>query len=431
MKKIIIALLIILYSNITYGQNCINFEGLYPISNWTIGCCLTQSIQTDSNPVYNKYLELVDGSGGSFTVNKTSEFSGNWLLKGQNGCLCFDYKAQWNQALPYPVSVPKLQIFYNTGTAANSMTGIHAAFVGNPGDPNIVINTWRKYCLPINLCVAGSLPSNSYGTWQIYNGSTQLLGTAACTAWDNLIQNVSGIYLTSDYTADPSEVISFDNFCFSCTDGSTPTGNSHPTPTNPCCKNTLSMVTPLPVPPSYPYTDGTYAVEQYNITAASSAPITEIKVETTSFEWLDGPEDCKQCQIKTSNLGSLFGGISIGGAMSGPTSQPYGNGTSPNANNNEVVFDFPIPKSLSVGDFIKLTYVLPPDKELSCCHTKAKVCRKISWKDTNCNYCEVFDCSIIDLKAKSTLASGFPMPNLLMLYLNSRGIYSTGHAKGY
>ena len=219
-----------------------------------------------------------------------------------------------------------------------------------------------------------------------------------------------------------------DDICMGCDGNTTPQTT---TPTNPCCKNTLSMVTPLPVPPSYPYTDGTYAVEQYNITAPSSAPITEIRVETTSFEWLDGPEDCKQCQIKTSNLGSLFGGISIGGAMSGPTSQPYGNGTSPNANNNEVVFDFPIPKSLSVGDFIKLTYVLPPDKELSCCHTKAKVCRKISWKDTNCNYCEVFDCSIIDLKAKSTLASGFPMPNLLMLYLNSRGIYSTGHAKGY
>ncbi|MBF8455948.1 hypothetical protein IV494_02040 [Kaistella sp. G5-32] len=202
-------------------------------------------------------------------------------------------------------------------------------------------------------------------------------------------------------------------------------------PPNPCCKNTLSMVTPVPVPPSYPYIDGTYAVELYNITAPSSAPITEIRVETTSFEWLDGPEDCKQCQIKTNNLGSLFGGVSIGGVMSGPTLQPYGSGATSSANNSEVVFAFSIPKTLAVGDFIKLTYVLPPDKELSCCHTKAKVCRKISWKDTNCGYCEVYDCSIIDLKPKSTLAPGFPMPSLQMLYLNTRGIFALGHAKGY
>lgn len=198
-----------------------------------------------------------------------------------------------------------------------------------------------------------------------------------------------------------------------------------------CCKNTLSMVTPVPVPPSYPYIDGTYAVELYNITAPSSAPITEIRVETTSFEWLDGPEDCKQCQIKTSNLGSLFGGVSIGGVMSGPTLQPYGSGATSSANNSEVVFAFSIPKTFAVGDFIKLTYVLPPDKELSCCHTKAKVCRKISWKDTNCGYCEVYDCSVIDLKPKSTLAPGFPMPSLQMLYLNTRGIFALGHAKGY
>jgi hypothetical protein len=430
MKKIIYFLITVLFSNLSFGQNCVDFEGIYPISNWTIGCCLAQSIQTDSNPTYNRYLQLVDQSGGSFTVNKTSEFSGNWLLKGQSGCLCFDYKATWNTALPYPVSVPKMQIFYNTGTAINSLTGIHAAFVGNVGDPNIPINVWKKYCLPIGLSSGGNLPSNSYGTWNIYNASTQLTGVADATAWDNLIQNVSGIYLTTDYTADPSEVICFDNFCFTCTDGSNP--NPVLTPPDPCCKNTLQMVTASAVPPSYPYNEGTYGVEQYNITAPSNIPITEIKVNVMSFEWKSDKEDCKQCQIKTANLGSLYGGMSIGGIFTGSTNQPYGIGTGATANNNEVVFTFPSGgKSLAVGDFMRLTYLLPPEKDLSCCQTKAHVCFKVSWIDINCGYCEVFTCSDVDLKNPSELKAGFPLPDRLMLYLNSRNLFVTGHADGF
>lgn len=200
---------------------------------------------------------------------------------------------------------------------------------------------------------------------------------------------------------------------------------------NPCCQNTLKMVSPIPVPPSYPFNGGTYSVEYYNVTTPSNVPITEIKVEVTSFEWLDGPEDCKQCQIKTSNLGSIFGGISIGGVLSGPTLQPYGNGIAATSNNNEVIFSFPNGKIFNVGDYLRLTYILPPEKNLSCCQTKAKVCRKITWRDSNCNYCEVYDCSTVDLKNKSELKQGSPLPDLLMLYLNSRGIFATGHADGF
>lgn len=429
MKKIIYSITLILITVSVFGQSCVNFEGSYPISNWTIGCCLTQSIQTDSNPVYNKFLELVDDSGGSFTVNKTSEFSGNWIIKGQSGCMCFDYKAHWTQALPYPVSVPKIQIFYNTGTAINSLTGIHAAFVGNVGDPNIPIDVWKKYCLPIGFSSGGNLPSNSYGTWKIYNASTLLTGSAATSAWDTLIQNVSGIYLTSDYTGDPSEIISFDNFCFTCTDGSNP--NPVLTPPDPCCKNKLQMVTASLVPPSYPYNEGTYSVEKYNITIPNNVPITEVKVNVTSFEWKSDKEDCKQCQIKPVNLGSLYGGISIGGTFVGSTSQPYGTGIGATSNNNELVFSFPSGKNFVVGDFMRLTYLLPPEKDLSCCQTKAKVCFKISWKDINCGYCEVFTCSDVDLKNPSELKAGFPLPDRLMLYLNSRNLFVTGHADGF
>lgn len=198
-----------------------------------------------------------------------------------------------------------------------------------------------------------------------------------------------------------------------------------------CCQNTLQMVTPTAVPPSYPFSDGTYGVELYNVTTPTSVPITEIKVNVMSFEWKSDKEDCKQCQIKPANLGSLYGGMKIGGFFVGSTSQPYGIGTGPNANNNEVIFSFPTGRNLAVGDFMRLTYLLPAEKDLSCCQTKAHVCFKISWKDINCGYCEVFTCSDIDLKNPSELRAGFPLPNYLMLYLNSRNLFVTGHAEGF
>ena len=198
-----------------------------------------------------------------------------------------------------------------------------------------------------------------------------------------------------------------------------------------CCKNTLQMVTASLVPPSYPYNEGTYSVEKYNITIPNNVPITEVKVNVTSFEWKSDKEDCKQCQIKPVNLGSLYGGFSIGGTFVGPTSQPYGTGIGATSNNNELVFSFPSGKNFVVGDFMRLTYLLPPEKDLSCCQTKAKVCFKISWKDINCGYCEVFTCSDIDLKNPSELKAGFPLPDRLMLYLNSRNLFVTGHADGF
>lgn len=214
-----------------------------------------------------------------------------------------------------------------------------------------------------------------------------------------------------------------DDICMGC--------DNNPPP-DPCCQNTLQMVTATAVPPSYPYNEGTYGVEQYNITAPSNIPITEIRVNVMSFEWKSDKEDCKQCQIKPSNLGSLFGGIKIGGVFTGPTTQPYGVGTPATANNNEVVFSFPGGgKNLAVGDFMRLTYLLPPEKDLSCCQTKAHVCFKVSWKDINCGYCEVFTCSDIDLKNPSELRAGFPLPDRLMLYLNSRNLFPTGHAEGF
>ena len=209
-------------------SGCIDFEEINletassSVPNW-LPLSLSESVIKDSGDSVNptKVLLLVDASGGSLAIND-KEFGGNWLKYGVNGCLCFDYKVDAEEKYgALTVTFPKIGIY--TGPAATSATAynssIHAGFVGSSSNPILKNKIWGKYCLPIELSKSGNLPSNSFGQWKIYNGSTLLSGSAACTAWDNLIQNVTGLVLPSDYNSSPSEKVYFDNFCWTCDGG--------------------------------------------------------------------------------------------------------------------------------------------------------------------------------------------------------------------
>lgn len=199
-----------------------------------------------------------------------------------------------------------------------------------------------------------------------------------------------------------------------------------------CCQNSLSVVSPMAVPPSYPYNEGTYSVENFNVNVPNNVPITEIKVNVESFELLSEYKDCLKCDNRPVTLGSLFGirNIGTGSNVLTLTNQPYGNGNNVFSNNNELIWKNVNGVQLTTTDKLSVIYILPSKNDIPCCNTKAKVCIRISWRDINCNYCETFTCSVIDLKNKSDLQSGFVLPNLTTLYLNSRGIFSTGHANG-
>lgn len=215
------------------GQNdtCIDFENSTNTGNWTP--YFIQSIVINNFPsdlVNNtNVLVLTDDQGGSIAVNNT-EFTGNWLNFGQDGCLCFDYKVNWVGPAT-PVHYPKLGIYTgapipNSGNPAADVNEYvsnrtRASFVGWPSQPVIQDNVWNHWCLAIGLSSGGNLPSNTYGYWQVTQNGVLLSGAAACTAWDNLIQNVTGFVLHNDYNSDPSEIVSFDNFCWQCT----PTGS--------------------------------------------------------------------------------------------------------------------------------------------------------------------------------------------------------------
>ena len=519
------------------AQNCINFSGNYNLNNWKAMGVNAHSIQIDVP--HGNYLQLQDDSGASREANDV-EFNGNWLTKAENGCLCFDYNVDWSlgNAATDPVKAPYLNIYSNTGNIYNILTGIHASFVGNSSNPDLQNNTWRNFCLPVGLSSGTNLPSNSFGTWRVKNGPTVLTGTAASTAWDVLIQNVTGISLGTDYNDFPGEYVRFDNFCWTCappicncssfitfTESPyviTPDGGKLSAPScerslgsilnvytpyqfavgfqsyntagctteysatitnsnnvviasqistngvvplsytfsqsgdysityslkvngvvcttckmvfrvelepNPCCNNLFGVQAEVIIPPSYPYDGGTYSIENFNVIVPNNIPLTEIKVNVESFEILSAFKDCIKCDNKPVTLGSLFGISKIGTGTNELTltTQSYGTGNNVNINNNELIWSSPNGVTLNTTDKISVVYLLPSSNDIPCCATKAKVCIRISWRDTNCNYCEVFTCSTVDLKN----SNDSNLPKLHNLWLNTRGIFGSGHANGF
>ena len=197
---------------------CLDFEGDTSTQNWY--SFFVESVTIESDSTHGNVLELVDNDGGSFAVNN-DDFDGDWLARSGAGCFCFDYKVDWNEQVGSDAgSTPKLSIYggapiVNAGDLASR---VRAVFIGEPGPPFIPDNVWDRYCLPIDLCIDGQLPSNELGQWAIYDANGLLTGQAACDAWSALIVDVTGFVLYTDYNQQPSEIVSFDEFCWACTD---------------------------------------------------------------------------------------------------------------------------------------------------------------------------------------------------------------------
>ncbi|MFI5163169.1 MAG: hypothetical protein ACHQHN_17945 [Sphingobacteriales bacterium] len=541
MKRTIILILLVIgiLKASAQAPNCIN---LGSASSWHGFYTQQTTIQDDKT--HGTYVQIGDDDGPSYVVNDAA-FGGNWItMANGNTCLCYDYNVTWNTSIPtVPVTVPHFAIY--TGATATLNYGdmlnrVRAAFIGNNSNPAIQNGLWATCCLPIGLCVNGQLPSNSYGSWQIYDiaSNAPMTGAAASAAWDNLIQHVTGAYFGTDYNSSPSEVIKYANLCFSCktntcacssfvqftqapfaitpdgtkisapscdhsfgsvlslytnyqfsagfqtyNSGSCATtytavitdannniiasqnGGNTPAPfsqsfthagnycityslkvngtvcatckacftvsaATQCCNNTFPFWTDIPVPASYPFANGTYSVEDFVVHGANSIPITEIKVTVEDFELISKYQDCLKCYNQPATLGSIFGGSTIG-AGSNKLSiqvQPYGNGNIITNNSNEVIWENPNGVTLGAGDKIRLVYILPAESEIPCCVDSAKICVRFSYRDINCGYCEVYNCTVVPLRPKGANTT---LPTLQLLFYNARGIFQPGKAPGF
>jgi hypothetical protein len=218
-EKLKIIIITLFLGQSLQAQTCIDHEGNYNFNNWKP---FNTTVAKATDVLHKNYLQLTDDQHGSFAINYI-DFSGNWITKGFGQCLSFDYMATYNVSSGMPIAKSPLVWLYQgnsitlSGNQANfGQHYLRAWLIPNPSFPIIANGVWKTWSLPVGLSSGGQLPSNSFGQWEIVNENGKLTGAAACTAWDNLIQNVTGFALATDYNGDPSETINFDNFCWQC-----------------------------------------------------------------------------------------------------------------------------------------------------------------------------------------------------------------------
>lgn len=423
MKNILYIILILTsYSSLKAQNSCMDFDNVPTTTlmgqsginaavgpgwgNWTQRCS-EMGVFNDSNSLNGtNYLVLNDVGcpNGSSLVWNSVDYNGDWVQNAN--CLCYDFNVITNRN-PTPPPPSTLTIYNGLSPLTSTLS---ATFVLNT--PILAGSGWHSICPPIARADdAGNLPSNSLGYWRINNNGTS-------NDWNNLISNVGGIMFTVDIGGSPTERYGVDNICFqSCP----PNQQPNPPiifPSLDCCKTPLDIWNPddgqqhpSPIQSSLiNSTNLSYAEETFEIHRDATIPITELRVNITDVQFEYNYDQCATCVNNPLVWGSIYSSDEYIGNSTTGLKQPntlnlskfdllrqLGNDVDNGINNREVTWNNPNGSMLKGGDKFKLTYLLPPASEIPCCAVKAKICIKISWKDANCNVCEIYTCSDIDI----------------------------------
>ncbi len=366
-------------------KNCIDFEQDTITNGWYSHYVTSREILSNSRDEKNhtNVLKLVDGSfGGGWSVAMNNQlFSGNWLGKG---CLCFDYKIDWkNTVTTSPGNAPRVMIYTgpNIVTYNDYLLSTKALFIGLPSSPPLQDNVWGNYCLPVAKCSGSQLPSNLYGTWQVWQNNVLLTGAAACVAWNNIVQNVTGLILATDYNEDPRENLYFDNFCWGCPDSiSTP-----PSSIDSLCNYCVDSLKINVGTQSFSISGDVLNIAQ----AFNILPTNISKISAEMIYLKDDPlaANCYECVTDQSSIGK-FVPVNTTSWNSGPllngspvTSTGY----------------FPSKRVIwfcnSQGNLqLNLKISLPGMINSATCKRRGKICIRFSFTDANCKTCEKVIC---------------------------------------
>lgn len=178
-----------------------------------------------------------------------------------------------------------------------------------------------------------------------------------------------------------------------------------------CCQTDLSIWTNSPdvLPVSEHTSNGTnlsVASETYIIHADANIPITELRVNVTDIDFEYNYDQCAECINNPALWGSIYSpNNTIGSAPDNLTQTSIYptnliNSIDNGKNMREVKWDNPNGAMLQNGDTFEIHYLLPPISKIPCCVTSIEVCIKISWKDANCNVCEINTCTPLELSKK-------------------------------
>ena len=185
-----------------------------------------------------------------------------------------------------------------------------------------------------------------------------------------------------------------------------------PTPGEPCksCMDQKAGVlsqTQYPVAVQNPVNSQIMeAIEDFKA-YSGNIPITEIRISVTDFSYDFNYKECQSCSKDAGKWGNIYTTTNnINGLVR--EQQAYEN-SNVNATGyqqygavREIVWKsatgvlFPNGQS----SLFNIHYILPPLDDIPCCAVDAKYCVKITIKDANCCYKEIYSCSTIKLHGK-------------------------------
>ncbi|MBZ0198335.1 MAG: hypothetical protein K8H86_00590, partial [Ignavibacteriaceae bacterium] len=367
--------------------NCDNFEN-YPLDNnyvqdvgfWRIynsnaNLGNSQSflhparvkVINDPSNINGNIISASDFSGATFLVN-TDDYSGDW---SEYCSFCFDLKLISDGGNYTPPLSVKNSIFIFQGLDVNSILKNTA-----PKNPDVafvfVLNNtydettdWQHICLPLmSINSNDPLPSNSWGTWQNWNGSMGTYTTVQA-AWNAILTNVETIGFYIDCTgANQSEEIGLDNVCLSSDCVGDTTGDPQP-----CCDIKDFSAS------AFQTDDGIFLTIN-----GGSVPIQEVEVSVIDYHIEYSEPDCKP-----TNIGSF-------GNLSTTTTNIGGLALDPLSNNTQSLSWMPGSPSVLNNQEVTMQITKPAVLNLECCDVKFSFCLKVTVKDINCNVCELIIC---------------------------------------
>ncbi len=145
------------------------------------------------------YLHVTDKSGGSL-VCAGADCNGDWtefILKTPCPTFCFDVRLDIDGA---PNTLETIHPSFTIKSGTTSATFTANILMTEPGGSS---SGWHHICAPIALATGNALPSNSTGAW---SGTTP-------AGWNSLLTNVTAVTFPIDFTGNPAEELSYDNFC--------------------------------------------------------------------------------------------------------------------------------------------------------------------------------------------------------------------------
>ena len=175
-----------------------------------------------------------------------------------------------------------------------------------------------------------------------------------------------------------------------------------PVDTN-CCKHDIKVETGNVT--YTPNANSTIVGQTFTITGLSGVNLTEVRAEVVSYDLSSNfNNECLGCKTFPFTWASINSAGNIGAVppkitLFGTTTSLFNpTGAAVYQNPREVIWNNG--NAFQVTGPIGINFILPPTPLIDCCELSGKICVKFTFRDENCNECEVIVCFNVTIKKK-------------------------------